>query len=145
MKDGRVAMVDARDVAAVAAAVLTGRGHEGKTYAVTGGEPLSLGDVAATISRAAGRPVRYDDVSAAELKESLRKCGLPEWLAEDVVGLHAFYGAGAGAGTTRIVRDLTGALPRTYDAFAREFAWAFGADGFEERTTSEVRLDGARG
>src|SRR5438132_397594 len=40
MRDGRVAMVDARDVAAVATAVLTGRGNEGTPYVLTGGAPL---------------------------------------------------------------------------------------------------------
>jgi hypothetical protein len=36
MKDGRVAMVDARDVAAVAVAALTAPGHVGQTYVITG-------------------------------------------------------------------------------------------------------------
>jgi uncharacterized protein YbjT (DUF2867 family) len=34
MKDSALSMVDARDIAAVAAAALTGMGHEGKTYVI---------------------------------------------------------------------------------------------------------------
>jgi uncharacterized protein YbjT (DUF2867 family) len=125
MRDGRIALIDARDVAAVAAAVLAGRGHEGKTYELTGPEALSLENVAGMLSRATGKPVRYQDVSAAELKELLSGAGVPDWLAEDIVALHAFFGANAGPATTRAVRELTGAAPRTYEAFAREFAAAF--------------------
>jgi uncharacterized protein YbjT (DUF2867 family) len=124
-REGRIAFVDARDVAAAAAAALTGRGHEGKTYALTGPRALSLQEVAEILAGATGRPVRYDDVSAAELKELLSCAGAPDWLAEDVVALHAFFGANAGAGTSRAVRELTGSPPRTYDAFAREFASSF--------------------
>jgi uncharacterized protein YbjT (DUF2867 family) len=125
MRDGRVAFVDARDVAAVAAAVLTGRGHEGKTYVVTGGEALSLGDVAEKLSVATGKAVRYMDLPAGELKRRLLEAGLPFWLVDDLAALHVFFSTGGGAGTTRVVGEVTGSPPRTYDAFAREFAPAF--------------------
>jgi uncharacterized protein YbjT (DUF2867 family) len=125
MREGRIALVDARDVALAAAAVLIGRGHEGKTYALTGPAALSLQEIAEILSRAAGRTVKYEDVSAAELKEVLSGAGVPDWLAEDIVALHAFFGANAGAATTRSVRELTGSAPRTYETFAREFAASF--------------------
>ncbi len=127
MREGRVAMVDARDVAAVAAAVLTGRGHEGKTYTVTGGEALSARDVADKLSAALGKAVRYLDVPAGELNRRMLEAGLPPWLADDLAALHVFFSTGGGAGTTRVVRDLTGSPPRTYDAFALEHAAAFTA------------------
>ena len=127
MRDGRVAFVDARDVAAVAAAVLTGRGHEGKTYVVTGGEALSLGDVAGRLAAAIGKAVRYVDLPAGELKRRLLDAGLSSWLVEDLPALHVFFSTGGGSATTRVVREVTGSPPRTYDAFARESAPAFGA------------------
>jgi uncharacterized protein YbjT (DUF2867 family) len=40
--DGRVAMVDARDVATVPVAALTGDGNEGKIYTLAGPEALSF-------------------------------------------------------------------------------------------------------
>ncbi|HEY4724557.1 MAG TPA: SDR family oxidoreductase, partial [Actinomycetota bacterium] len=57
--DGRVAMVDARDIAAVAVATLTGGGHAGKTYTLTGPEALSFYQVASILSRQTGRPLRH--------------------------------------------------------------------------------------
>ena len=132
LRDGAVAMVDARDVAAVAVAVLTGRGHEGKTYVVTGGEALSGRDVADELSAAVGKTVRYVDVPAAEMKRRILEAGAPSWLADDVAALHVFFSTGGGAATTRVVRDLTGAPPRTYRSFAREFAEVFGRESAPE-------------
>lgn len=47
--------MDARDIAAVAAAVLTEDGHEGKTYTLTEPEAFSYDNAAATLSEATGR------------------------------------------------------------------------------------------
>jgi len=125
MGGGKVAMVDARDVAAVAAAVLTGRGHEGKTYVVSGGEAVSLQDVAERISVAIGKRVKYVDVPAGDLKKGMLQAGMPDWLADDLTSLQVYFSTNGAAAKTTVVRDLTGAPPRTYDAFAGEFASRF--------------------
>ena len=62
MQAGKIAMVDACDVAAVAVAALTSDGHVGKTYTITGPEALSFHEVAQKLAAAAGRPVTYQDV-----------------------------------------------------------------------------------
>ena len=51
----RVSYIDTRDVAAVAARVLTSPGHQGKAYALTGPEALSADEVAERLSAATGR------------------------------------------------------------------------------------------
>jgi uncharacterized protein YbjT (DUF2867 family) len=125
VREGKAALVDARDVAAVAAVVLTGRGHEGRTYVVTGGEALSFDDVAEKLSAALDKRVRYVDLTAAELKKGMLQAGMPPWLADDKAALQVFLSTNGGAVATRVVRDLTGSPPRTFDAFAREFAASF--------------------
>ena len=57
--DGRIAMIDPFDVGAVAAAVLTGSGHEGRTYELTGPEAVTYRDVARELSRATGTHIEY--------------------------------------------------------------------------------------
>jgi uncharacterized protein YbjT (DUF2867 family) len=52
-------MVDTRDVAAVAAVVLTEPGHAGTSYDVTGPTALSYADAAAKLTRAMGRAISY--------------------------------------------------------------------------------------
>ena len=58
-------------------AVLTGDGHEGKVYELGGDTSWSLVDLAAEISRAAGRDVGYQDVPPEQYRELLIAAGLP--------------------------------------------------------------------
>src|SRR5262252_8296770 len=60
--DSRVSPVDIRDIAAVAAAVLTGSGHEGKSYVITGPESLTYTEIADKLSAAVGKKIIYVDV-----------------------------------------------------------------------------------
>ena len=64
MEDGRVGMIDVRDIVEVATKVLTEEGHAGKTYDLSGPASVSYYDVAAGLSQALGREVRYVDVPA---------------------------------------------------------------------------------
>ncbi len=57
--DGVISYVSAEDIAAVAAAALTGDGHDGKAYTPVGPEPLTLTQVAEHISWVTGRRIRY--------------------------------------------------------------------------------------
>ena len=52
MKQGKLGMIDVRDIVDVAAKVLTEDGHEGKTYALTGPASISYHDVAAGLPKA---------------------------------------------------------------------------------------------
>ncbi len=61
-KDGKVGMIDVRDIVDVAVKVLTEDGHEGKTYSLTGPASISFADVAAALSKALGKQVNYVDV-----------------------------------------------------------------------------------
>src|SRR5262245_39147711 len=78
--DGRVSPVDPRDVAAVACAVLTRRGHGGRAYDVTGPELLSIGQMVEALSRVLGKPLRYVDVPEQAAAEWMTQEGLPPFL-----------------------------------------------------------------
>lgn len=127
--DGKSSVVDVRDIAAVAVAVLTGANHAGKTYVVTGAEPLSYADAAAKIGTAIGRPVAYVNVPPEAARKSLLERGMPGWLADDLVALAAFYGSGQTAAVTPVVDQTTGRAPRRFDQFARELAGTFRGAG----------------
>ncbi len=123
--DARQSLVDVRDIAAVAAEVLTGTGHEGQVYDLTGPESLSYHDVAATLSQVLGKPVRYVPVSLEAAKESMLQAGMPEWNAKAVTDLYRVFATGAYARTTDTVARLLGRPPRTFEQFARDHAGAF--------------------
>ena len=69
------------DYAEAAAVVLTGEGHEGKTYELAGDEAYTLTDLAAEISRQTGKDIPYKDIPEAEYAAALKNAGLPEGFA----------------------------------------------------------------
>ena len=125
MKDGRIAMVDARDVAAMAVAPLTAPGHEGQTYVITGPEALSHAMVAAILSEAVGRPIAYRDIELDALRKQLVSGGAPSWLVDVRMEFTTVLREGFAAVVTDTVLRTTGRPPRTFAAFAAEHAARF--------------------
>lgn len=119
-EDGRVAMVDVSDIAAVAAAALTEDGHEGKTYTLTGPEALSYDEMAATLSEATGRQITHIRVPPEALIQGMTGAGVPDWLAEDLAAQFAVFAAGQGGEVSGDVAAVIGRRARSLDAFARE-------------------------
>jgi NAD(P)H dehydrogenase (quinone) len=110
--DGRTAYVTREDCARVAAAVLTGDGHDGQAYDVTGPEALSADDLAAIYAELGGKPVEVVQVDDAAYAAGLvEHAGMPPAMAE----IYATFGAatrnGALAAQTDIVQRLTGQAP----------------------------------
>lgn len=115
-----ISFVDPRDVADAAAEALTGAGHEGRTYTLTGPEAVMLERVAREIAAATGRPVTYVNVSDDDARQAMVSDGLPPMVADAIVAIFASQRAGSMADTTDTVRQLTGREPRSIAAFARE-------------------------
>jgi NAD(P)H dehydrogenase (quinone) len=69
--DGQIAYVSRHDCAAVAAGVLTGSGHEGRVYDVTGPELFTARDLATLYGEIGGREVRVDALDDEAFTELL--------------------------------------------------------------------------
>ena len=123
--DGAIGMIDPRDVGVVGAVVLTGDGHSGRTYRLTGPEPVTYIRVADELGRATGSPVRYVDVPPGVARAGLEAAGMPGWLVEHLDRAFALVRAGALDETTDVVRALTGREPRDLATFARDHAGHF--------------------
>jgi uncharacterized protein YbjT (DUF2867 family) len=124
--DGRIAFVDTRDIAAVAAELLTNPGHQGASYTLTGPEALTAAEVAERLSAATGRQVRYVDVGPDAFRQALAGAGMPGWLVDGVVEGNTMLAAGHAATVTDEVARLTGRPPRTFAQFAADHQVAFG-------------------
>lgn len=123
--DARVSVVDVRDNAAVAAAALTGDGHAGKIYTLTGPEALTHAEMAARLSAATGRPIAFADASDDDMRHAMASVKMPEWQVEGLIEDYAHYHRGEAALIATGVHDATGASPRRFDDFARDHAAAF--------------------
>jgi NAD(P)H dehydrogenase (quinone) len=82
--DGREAMVWRDDCAACAVAVLSGAGHEGQTYNITGPELQTFAECAALMAEITGRPVAYVPVYDAAMYEMFDAMGIPRRPVDDL-------------------------------------------------------------
>jgi uncharacterized protein YbjT (DUF2867 family) len=128
MKDGRLGMIDARDIGAVAARVLTEEGHNGQTYTLTGPAAISFHDVARILSRILGREVNYVSVPVEKAKETMLARGLSEWVADTLTEYANAHSAGYSDWTTDTVERLTDHPATPYQQFAKDFALVFRED-----------------
>jgi uncharacterized protein YbjT (DUF2867 family) len=121
-EDGRVAMVDARDVAAATVGALTSRSCDGKTYTLTGPQSLSFDDVAEILMQQTGKRVRHVRVAPDDVRNAMERSGVEAWFASDMAKLHGMLADGYEDLVTDDVRMVTGTSPSTLAEFGRDFA-----------------------
>jgi NAD(P)H dehydrogenase (quinone) len=112
--DGLVNLIDTRDVADCAFAVLLDDAHvtSQRAYHLTGPTAVSMPKIADKISGLLGRTVTYQHRSPAEQREKLLASGLNEFVADLLLGLDRLFYESTLAETTSTVRELTGHAPR---------------------------------
>jgi uncharacterized protein YbjT (DUF2867 family) len=114
--------VDLDDVAAVAARLLVADDHAGRTLELTGPTAITFADAVATIAAAAGRPIRFDDITPADYAADLRSAGLTqEWITE-LNGLFEVMREGRIAAPATGVEDVLGRPPRSFAAWVAHIA-----------------------
>ncbi|HLU28843.1 MAG TPA: SDR family oxidoreductase [Glycomyces sp.] len=124
--DAAVSAVDTRDIADAAAAVLTGEGHAGRTYTLTGPRAVTHAQIAEALSAATGRSIAFQDTPAEQFAASLSSF-VPPWQLEGLVEDYAHYARGEAAEVHNDVADLTGRPARDLADFARDHAALFAA------------------
>lgn len=120
--EGRFAPVARDDIADVAAAVLLGDGHDGQTYDLTGPASMTMADVAAELTRASGRPVRYHAETLPEAYASRAHFGAPEWEVAGWVTSYAAIATGELDRVTDHVEQVAGHPPMRFAEFLRRRA-----------------------
>ena len=123
--DAAVSVVDARDIAAVAAAALTEDGHVGKTYTVTGPAAVTHAEIVTELGDAVGRTVRFESIPPEAFLAALTGAGMPDWQAEGLVEDYAHYDRGQASAVSPDVAQVTGTSPRSLRDFAHDYADAF--------------------
>ena len=146
MGDAPIAMVDARDVAAVAVAALVDTADRSAVYEVSGPRAISYPYLAERVSAATGTRIRYVHMSQPLARRAMMRMGRPDWYADHILEIARLFGIGAGATTTQVVQQVTGNPPRTIDGFLAEQADSFrGALPAPARAAAGLALEaGAR-
>jgi uncharacterized protein YbjT (DUF2867 family) len=124
--DGQVGMIDARDVAAVAAAVAAApKEHAGQTYWLTGPSLISYADVARELSAALGHEIGYRRISPAEHRTAMIAAGVPEAVAISNAQAFGLIAEGDAAWLSDDVKSITGTPPRPLRSFITDHITAF--------------------
>ena len=125
MADARIASIDIGDIADVAADVLTGSGHEGKTYPITGPDALTMTEVAAALSAATGKPICYVDVPPEDARAAQIAAGMPAYLADGLAELFAERRKGKEETVSSVIPTVFKRRPMSFADFARRHAAIF--------------------
>ena len=114
--------VDVDDIADVAVVALTEAGHAGEVYEVTGPRLLSLADVAAELSAAAGRSIQYVPVPHDAFVNGVAESGAPKEVVWMLDYLFATVLDGRNAYLTDGVQRALGREPKDFAEYARDVA-----------------------
>jgi uncharacterized protein YbjT (DUF2867 family) len=119
--DGRDSFVDPRDIAAVAVALLTLPGQDGRIYEISGSEWLSFAQVAQKMSELTGKKASYHNIPEETAKQKMLAMGMPLPLVESML---SYYVAGIRNGKmyapTSTIRDVLGRPARSFDQWVRD-------------------------
>jgi NAD(P)H dehydrogenase (quinone) len=131
---GREAMVWRDDCVECAVAVLTGEGHEGKTYNITGPELQSFAEVTALMAEVTGKPLEYVPVDDEAQYAMFDAMGIPRrpvddqyvkgipWNSDDMVTFGQAIREGFLEICTNDVEELTGRPARSVRQMIEENA-----------------------
>lgn len=118
--DGRMGMVDTRDVAACAVQCVATDRWDGQALELTGPGSISYTNCAEVLSKVSGKLVGYQPVAPEVLHDTIERAGWGRWLAEVSRDYSQAYSENWGDFTTGNVKQILGCEPRSFEMFARE-------------------------
>ncbi|MFG2497794.1 NmrA family NAD(P)-binding protein [Streptomyces sp. NPDC048441] len=119
---GRVAFVDAADIAAVAVHALTDEQPHNTAHVITGPEALGYADIAEAVSKVTGREIRHHSIPVERFSERLAATGIPEEFAHMLAGMDDAIAHGSEDRVDPAVERITGRAARRFADFAAENA-----------------------
>ena len=106
----------------VAVAALTGSGHAGEVYEVTGPQLLSFADAVEELATASGRELSYLQISHKEFRAGMANSGAPKDVVELTSYLFETVLDGRNSSVTDGVERALGRAPRSFKQYAAETA-----------------------
>ncbi|PSL35433.1 SDR family oxidoreductase [Chitinophaga ginsengisoli] len=118
--EGKTAFILRSDLAEAGVAVLTGQGHENRSYELTGPAAVSFEEIAAKISAVTGKNVSYVSPTPEVFTAELTKAGVPA----EYIGLFAGFSEatkeGEFASISTDLEKLTGRKGGSVEAFLEQ-------------------------
>lgn len=117
----KASFIDARDISAVAARLLTSEALSNRDFDLTGARALDHAEVAAILSQATGKTIGFTDITPEAMLQGLLGAGVPQDYAAFLVQILGYLKAGYAERTTDAVQQITGQPPRTIEQYARDY------------------------
>ncbi|MFJ9785976.1 NmrA family NAD(P)-binding protein [Amycolatopsis sp. NPDC101161] len=128
--DGRHAPIAAVDQGRVIAAVLADpEPHAGAAYTLHGPVELNHHEIAETMARTLGIPVRYEPITVEEFTASMTARGLPAHLIQHLGNVAIDYRNGVFADTNDVVEQVGGQTPLSVEQFVLANKESFAGNG----------------
>ena len=119
--NAKVGFIDARDIAATAAKLLTSDDHANQEFDLTGPELVDHKEVAAALSKVTGRRITYEEIAPETLRQGFYAGGVPKDYADFLIAILGFLREGYNARLTDNVLKLTGHKPRGLATYANDY------------------------
>jgi uncharacterized protein YbjT (DUF2867 family) len=123
--DAKGSFIDARDIAAVAATLLTSDTFANRDFDLTGAESLDHHEVAAILSEVTGKTITYQEVSPEAMRSNLLAAGLPADYSEFLLLILSFFKLGYSAAVLPTVEEITGKAPISFRQYAQDYRQAW--------------------
>lgn len=120
--------IDARDIAAVAAQLLSSDALNNQEFDLTGSVALNHDEVAKVLSAETGKGITFEDIPPEAMRSGLLQGGVPAPYAEFLLLILGYFKAGYSERTTDAVQTILGRAPRTLEQYAKDYraAWLAG-------------------
>lgn len=112
--ENNVSFVARDDLAAAAAGLLAGEGHDGAIYTGTGPESLTGAERAEAIAQASGKSFEYATIPAETLQAGMEQAGLPEGMVSAIVSIQKNFTNGDFNIVTGDIEKLSGRAPQSF-------------------------------
>jgi uncharacterized protein YbjT (DUF2867 family) len=117
MGDQKIASIDVLDVAEVAVKILTGSGHKGNVYPITGTDALTMDEVAEKFSTVLGRKINYINITPEDANKARLAAGMPQYNVDALDELFAERRKGKESKVYNTMQTVFGLRPTTFEEF----------------------------
>lgn len=118
--NGKTGFVTRKDMAEMAAAILTTEGHENQSYDVTAEKTYSFGEIAGLLSRFTGKNVQYVSPSPEEHQKTLTEADVPIEVITLFSGFAQSIAQGDFDQTSDLIFRVTGKHPVSIPDFLQQ-------------------------
>lgn len=118
--EGKVPFALRREMGEAAANVLLQKGHENKTYNISGNSLYSYYDVANSLSKISGKKISYIDADPEYFIEKLQQAGLDDFMISIIAGFNVDIKNGHYENPSDDLETLVGRIPTGLDTGIKE-------------------------